>query len=198
MLARLTRWLDRLIVAMDTGSLWLARLGGLLILLTVGMVTLEVITRSVWGRSLGASTELSGYVLAISASWSFAHALFRKAHIRIDLLYLYLTRTPRAVLDLVALASLGLFCVFVVGAVIGVASHSYAQGSLANTPLLTPLWIPQWLWAGGMLWFSISVAVLLLRVILALVSLQPGQVQRLAGSPTLDDQVEAQTMEDKA
>lgn len=197
MLTRLTGWLDRLVSAMDTGSLWLARLGGALILLTVGMVTLEVISRSVWGQSLGASTELSGYVLAISASWSFAYALFRKAHIRIDLLYLRLPRWPRAVLDLVALASLGLFCLFVVGAVMGVASHSYAQGSLANTPLQTPLWIPQWLWAGGMLWFSVAIAVLLLRVILALLMRQPEQVQRLAGSPTLDDQIEAQTAEGK-
>ncbi|SHF53612.1 TRAP-type mannitol/chloroaromatic compound transport system, small permease component [Modicisalibacter ilicicola DSM 19980] len=196
MLTRLTDWLDRLIAVMDTGSLWLARFGGLLILLTVGMVTLEVISRGIWGRSLGASTELSGYVLAISASWSFAHALFRKAHIRIDLVYLRLPLTARAILDLVALASLGLFCVFVAGAVLGVASHSYAQGSLANTPLQTPLWIPQWLWAGGMLWFSAAVTVLLLRVLLALLARQPEQVQRLAGSPTLDDQIESETAED--
>lgn len=192
MLDRLTTWLDRLIAAMDTGSLWLARLGGLLILATVAMVTLEVLSRALIGESLGASTELSGYVLAISSSWAFAHALFRKAHIRIDVAYMRLPETPRAVLDLLALAMLALVCVLVVGAVTDIAMHSFSRGSTANTPLQTPLWIPQGLWAGGLTWFTLAVLVLLARVLVALLARDPAAAQRVASSATLDDQIAAE------
>lgn len=192
MLQSLARFLDRLLQAMDRISLWLARLGGFLILATVAMVTLEVISRATIGVSLGASTELSGYVLAISASWSFAYALLHKAHIRIDVLYVRMPRVVRPVLDLIALVMLGLFCVFVVGAVVEVAAGSYAQNALANTPLRTPLWIPQWMWAGGMIWFSLAVAALLLRVLLALLARDPDAAQRVAGSATLDEQIESE------
>ncbi|MCS4504278.1 hypothetical protein KBTX_01096 [wastewater metagenome] len=189
---RIARTLDCLITGMDVVSLWLARLGGLLILATVAMVTLEILSRGLLGESLGASTELSGYVLAISASWSFAHSLLRKAHIRIDVLYVLMPRPVRAVLDLLALAMLALFCVFVVGAVTGVAGNSFADNALANTPLQTPLWVPQGLWAGGLIWFSLVVAVLLLRVLVALIARDPAGAQRVAGSATLDEQIEAE------
>jgi TRAP-type mannitol/chloroaromatic compound transport system permease small subunit len=195
MLESIARWLDRVIVAADYCSLWLARLGGLLILITVLMITLEVISRALLNQPLGASTELSGYVLAISSSWSFAYALLRKAHIRIDVLYLRLSGTARAVLDLLALALLGVFCVFVVGAVIGVAADSYSQSSLANTPLRTPLWIPQWLWAFGLIWFSLATALLLFRVLMALCMRDPASAQQVAGSPTVDEQIKTETEE---
>ncbi|MGD8429460.1 MAG: TRAP transporter small permease subunit [Ectothiorhodospiraceae bacterium] len=198
MLKSLADALDRILAAMDRVSLWLARLGGLLILATVAMVTLEIITRGIWGWSLGASTEISGYVLAISASWSFAFTLLRKAHIRIDVVYVRLPATIRSLLDLLALSGLGLFCFFVVGSAIKVASSSYAGGSLANTPLQTPLWIPQWMWAAGLIWFSLAVTVLLLRVLVALFMADTESAHRVAGSATLDEQISAEIQGDEA
>ncbi|WP_336367885.1 TRAP transporter small permease subunit [Marinobacter sp. C2H3] len=189
MLQQVNRVLDRLLVGVDRGSLWLARAGGVMILLTVVLVTLEVLSRQFLGRSGLHSTELTGYVMAISSSWAFAYTLVRKAHIRIDALYLNLPGAARAVLDLLALLALALFCVLVVGAALEVAEAAYSADAHANTPLATPLWIPQSLWVLGLLWFSIAVVLMTVRVLTGLLSWRLDEVQAVAGSPTLDEQI---------
>ena len=189
MLQQINSGLDRLLVGVDIGSLWMARAAGLLILLTVGLVTIEVLSRQIFGRSSVHATELTGYIMAISSSWAFAYTLMRKAHIRIDAMYLTLPTSVRSVLDLIAMLSLALFCVLVVGAAFEVAHHSYSGGSRANTPLGTPIWIPQLLWLIGLVWFSIAVVLLSLRVLFGLLSGNIEDVQRIAGSPTLDEQI---------
>lgn len=195
MLQQINNGLDRLLVGVDIGSLWLARAGGLLILLTVGLVTVEVFSRQFFGRSGVHATELTGYIMAISSSWAFAYTLMRKAHIRIDALYLTLPTSVRSVLDLVALLSLALFCILVVGAAFEVTQLSYTGGARANTPLGTPIWIPQVLWLIGLAWFGIAVIVLSLRVLFGLLSWNLEDVQKIAGSPTLDDQVAEENRE---
>lgn len=195
MLEQITAGLDRILQGVQSGSLWLARAGGVLILLTVILVTLEILSRQFLGRSNLHATEITGYVMAISTSWAFAYTLVRKAHIRIDALYLKLPVGVRGVLDLIALLSLALFCVLVVGAAFGVAEHSYTGGARANTPLGTPVWIPQALWLLGLVWFSIAVMLMSLRVILSLLGGQMNDVQHLAGSPTLDEQISEENKE---
>ncbi|MBB5321564.1 TRAP transporter small permease subunit [Marinobacter oulmenensis] len=195
MLEQITSGLDRILQGVQSGSLWLARAGGVLILLTVILVTLEILSRQFLGRSNLHATEITGYVMAISTSWAFAYTLVRKAHIRIDALYLKLPVGVRGVLDLIALLSLALFCVLVVGAAFGVAEHSYTGGARANTPLGTPVWIPQALWLLGLVWFSIAVMLMSLRVILSLLGGQMNDVQHLAGSPTLDEQISEENKE---
>ncbi len=187
--------LDRLLAGVQTGSLWLARAGGVLILLTVIIVTIEVITRQLLGRSAVHATEITGYIMAVSASWSFAYTLMCKAHIRIDALYLNFPQRVRAALDLLAMLALALFCVLIVGAVFDVAHASFANGATANTPLGTPLWIPQMLWLAGLTWFGIAVCLLTLRVILALCQGDIDRAQALAGSPSLDEQIQGETRE---
>lgn len=195
MLQQANSSLDRLLGVAQTGSLWLARAGGALILLTVAIVTIEVITRQLMGRSAVHATEITGYIMAVSTSWCFAHTLLCKAHIRIDALYLNFPTKVRAALDLLALLAMALFCVLVVGAVFDVAYASFADGATANTPLGTPLWIPQTLWLAGLTWFGFVVCLLTLRVILALCQGDIDGVQALAGSPTLDEQIEHENRE---
>lgn len=189
MLQKINSVLDRILVGVEVGSLWLARAGGLLILLTVGLVTIEIFSRQFLGRSGVHATELTGYVMAISSSWAFAYTLVRKAHIRIDALYLKLPSRVRGVLDLLAMLSLALFCVLIVGAAFDVTQHSYMGGATANTPLGTPVWIPQLLWLIGLAWFGFAVMVISFRVVFGLLSGNIEDVQKFAGSSTLDEQV---------
>lgn len=193
MLLRLGTVLDWILVKVDIISLGFARAGGFLILATVVMVTVEILSRSLTGRSVVHATEITGYVMAISASWSFAYALMRKAHIRIDVFYLTLPETLRGILDLLALSAMALFCVLVVGAAFDVAAYSWTANSTANTPLGTPLWIPQALWALGLIWFSTALGVVWLRVLVALLARDILRVQQVAGSPTLDEQITDET-----
>lgn len=195
MLQQVNSFLDRVLAGVKVGSLWFARAGGVMILLTVALVTVEVVSRVFMGRSAVHATELTGYIMAISASWSFAYTLMCKAHIRIDALYLTFPMKVRGVLDLVALLALALFSILVVDAVFGVLSHSYSGGSTANTPLGTPLWMPQALWFVGLVWFGFAVCMVSLRAFFGLLSGDAEGVQKLAGSPTLDEQIEEEHKE---
>ncbi|MDI5920816.1 TRAP transporter small permease [Halomonas sp. LR5S13] len=189
MLQQVNSALDRVLGGVQVGSLWMARAGGVLILMTVALVTIEVFSRQLMGRSAVHATELTGYVMAISTSWAFAYTLVRKAHIRIDALYLNFPKRIRGALDLLALLAMALFCILVVGAAFEVAKASFTGGARANTPLGTPVWIPQFLWVVGLAWFSLAVGLLALRVLLALLAGDIERVQELAGSPTLDEQI---------
>lgn len=195
MFQRVNSVLDRVLAGVQVGSLWFARAGGVLILLTVALVTIEVVTRQTMGRSPVHATELTGYIMAISASWSFAYTLMCKAHIRIDALYLNFPMKVRGLLDLVALLAMAMFAILVVDAVFEVVNASYTGGSTANTPLGTPLWMPQALWMVGLVWFSFAVSMVSLRALTGLLGGDVEGVQQLAGSPTLDDQIKEENKE---
>lgn len=189
MLQRLIDINDCLLGLARTGSLWIARLGGALLIFTVAMITIDIISRSFAGRSILPSTEYSGYVLAICSSWAFSYALLCKAHIRIDVAYLSLPAMIRSMLDILALVAWLLFSVVVVKAAWGVTAESLGRGSLSNTPMQTPLWIPEALWVLGLLWFAIVIVLLLARVALAAAARDPETIQTLVGSATLDEQL---------
>ncbi|MCA1770518.1 MAG: TRAP transporter small permease [Halomonas sp.] len=189
MLQTINTTLDRVLGGVQVGSLWMARAGGVLILMTVVLVTIEVFSRQLMGRSAVHATELTGYVMAISTSWAFAYTLMRKAHIRIDALYLTFPIRVRGLLDLLALLAMAWFCILVVGAAFEVAKDSFTGGARANTPLGTPVWIPQFLWVLGLAWFSLAVGLMALRVLLGILAGDLDGVQRIAGSPTLDEQI---------
>ncbi len=194
-MTRLAELLDRALLAVRAISRFLARAAGLVLVAAVAMIVTEVLVRRLFATSLLPSFELSGYVLALCMSWSLAFALFEKAHIRIDVIYMRAGHRIRTVLDILALAMLAVFCIYLARAGIDVASSSLSRGSLANTPLQTPLWIPQALWAAGLAWFLVATVLLLARAVVAAISEPREAVQRIAGSPTLDEQIAAELAE---
>lgn len=172
---------------------WISRLGiwagGLLMMAAVVMIAVEILMRRTLGWTFRGAHELSSYVLAISAAWSFAFALLEKAHIRVDVLYVRLKPRLRALLDLLAMTLMGLFLLILVQQAFGVLSTSIARSSTANTPLATPLWIPQVLWWSGLAWFAIVTLLLWLRILVALLASDFGRIQELAGSRTLEEEI---------
>lgn len=177
------RWVERL-------SRLFAWLGGVMLLAMVVLICLEIVLRRLAGVSLGLSFEYSGYVLGVAASWSFAYALFHKAHIRIDAAYVRLAAKGRIALDLVAMAAFAAFAVMCAQAALGVLTETLDRGTVSNTPLHTPMWIPQLLWVMGWLWFAVATVLLLGRVGLALAAGDFAAVTRLAGGATIDEQIE--------
>ena len=186
---RILTALDRLVAFVGHVSRWLALAAGVLLLAAVGLIVAEVVLRGVFGHSIGGAHELSGYVMALAASWSFAYALVEKAHIRIDVLYLRLPPMARIVLDILALSALALVSSLIVVHAWGVLATTLKQGSLANTPLQTPLWIPQTLWFAGFAWFAVAVAVLLVTVLARAMRRDLAVVARIAGSKTLIEEI---------
>lgn len=186
----LTSLASRLLDATRFVSRIANRLIGGMLLLVVALIVVEVVLRKLGLASLRGVTEYSGYVLAILSSWTLAHTLIERAHIRIDLGYSKMPPVARTLLDLVSI-----FSVVLVGWVIAlhawpVLARSWSNGSLANTPLSTPLWIPQLIWALGYIWFAIAASVLGVRAVLAALLQGRAEVQALVGmtseSPILD------------
>ena len=162
-------------------SRWATWVGGALLVASAVLVTVEVVLRKAFLVTLGGADELSGYAFAISTSWAMAFALIDRAHIRVDALYVRLPTRLCAVLDIVALAALGLFAVVLAERGIDVLLTSLRFGSTATTPLQTPLWLPQGLWVAGLVLFVVVDVLLLVRAVVALSLGDPATVGRIAG-----------------
>ena len=182
--------LDDLLRQAERVSRFLAWLGGIMLLVVIALTAVEILLRRTFSIALGLGFELSGYVLAVAASWSFAYALFNKAHIRIDAVYVRFGQRTRVAPDLLALVAFVVFAVALADASLGVALESISRGSLSDTPLQTPMWIPQVMWSVGLLWFAFVTLLLLLRTVVALRQGDLATAQQLIGSPTLDERIE--------
>ena len=142
---------------------------GILLLASVLLISTEVILRKFFMISFGGADELSGYALGICISWSLAYVLFEKMHIRIDIVYAKVNQKLRQLLNVLA----GIFTLAFTGLLVYFSSiviyTSFVKGSTANTPLGTPLWIPQSIWFLGFCFFLLVLLVLCVKSIVALV-----------------------------
>lgn len=182
--------MNRLIHLAGRVSTWAAWLSGGLLFLTAVLIAVEVVLRKVFALSLGGADEISNYVLAVTSSWTFGYALLRKAHIRIDALYLRLGPSARVALDLASLVLFGLCAALITGYAYQVLHTSVLRRSVANTPLATPLWIPQGLWFAGIALLLLTVLVLLGATLGRLAAGDVAGVQRLAGATDVREEIE--------
>lgn len=171
--------------------------GGLLLLLTALLIATEIICRKVFSFSFGGTDELSSYTLAISCSWGFAFALFKKSHIRIDMLYRLLPLWLRHYLDILSLVLFLVFLGFVSWFSFLVVHVSTTKHSVANTPLATPLWIPQSLWLAGLLWFALTIALLLVFTIYRQITGTRSKGEDFASIVTLEEEIEESSEKEK-
>jgi TRAP-type mannitol/chloroaromatic compound transport system permease small subunit len=169
--------------------------GGLLIIAAALLVGVEVVIRKAFNLTVGGADELSGYALAISTSWALAFALLERAHIRIDSLYAHLPVRLAAVLDLLGLALFSAFIGLVAWYGFGVFQTSFGLSAHSLSPLGTPLVVPQLLWVAGFVVFLLVAALLLLRALAAFVAGDLQTVQRLIGSRSVGEELEAELAE---
>jgi TRAP-type C4-dicarboxylate transport system permease small subunit len=160
--------LDRALTAADWLSLRAVWAGGALLLAAALTVSVDVIARKLFTVSLGGADELSGYAFAIGSAWAFPFALLRRANVRVDALYQHLPARLCALLDILALAALGVFAVFLARYAWDVMATSWSLASRSNSALKIPLWIPQLLWVAGLLLFLATLALMLARALRAL------------------------------
>ncbi|MDH4574411.1 TRAP transporter small permease subunit [Salinicola acroporae] len=186
---------DALVGAVRLVSRWAARLIGLLLLAVVVMVIMEVVSRKLLGRSFEGVQEYAGYVLAVLSAWGLSHTLVERAHIRIDVGYSKLPIAARAALDLLSILAVNLVGWMIVIHAWPVFSGSLSNHTTANTPLSTPLWIPQLVWVLGYTWFAVSAAVLAIRALLAAAGGDSATIRTLIGMGHDADQLEADSLE---
>lgn len=164
---------------------------GFLLLAATVMIGVEVILRRFFAMTIGGADELSSYVLAIICSWSLGYCFYHKSHIRIDVLYYYLPLAIRNILDTLALT---LFLAY-----IGMVTYfswdllhtSIIRKSTANTPLQTPMWIPQSIWFAGLVGFTLIIAGMLAALIYYQLKGDPRSAEDVAGSPNVLDEIKS-------
>lgn len=153
-------WPLRLIDVLGRINRAVAIVCGVVLLAAMVLILAEIVFRQVVGRGIGGADEISGYVMAGIAAWGFSYALVERAHVRIDVVTGRLPLPGRSVFDLFALLALGAVAATVTIYGWSVLGTTLARGSRANTPLETPLWIPQTVWLSGWAWLTVVACLL--------------------------------------
>lgn len=147
---------------------WGLWFGGALILLAAILIGIDVVMRKFFSASIGGADELAGYALALGTAWSLAAALVDRAHIRIDSLYVRLSRRLRFILDIAGLVLLVAFFGLVAWHGWNVVAQSWISESRSQSALQTPTVIPQFIWFVGLVMFvAVGIVLLLHALVLA-------------------------------
>jgi TRAP-type C4-dicarboxylate transport system permease small subunit len=185
-----------------TGVAALARLavwcGGAMMFAAAAIVTAEVLLRKGLGALFGTgfvfsgSDEISSFLFAVGTSWSMAHVLVTRGHVRIDALYIHFGPRTRALLDLFAMLILGIFAVALLERSWDVAYTSYTEEIRSNSPQRLPLAWAQVPWFAGIALFFIALVLAFLRVVVALLRGDYATAATIAGAATQDEEIESE------
>ena len=109
----------------------------------IGVVALEIVTRTLFNYSFQLSDEVAGYMLICLAFFSLAVTQandgFHRVEVVQDMLSPRMRIVSRIVYDLVTL----IFAAVLIWLFLKLTMSSHRFGSTAPTLLATPLWIPQ-------------------------------------------------------
>lgn len=188
-------WLGRLLRLAETLSRIAVWVGGALTLAAVFLIVYDILVRKFFNITVGGADEISSYVFAISTSWALAFVVLQRANVRVDVLYERLPVRVSAFLDWLSLVALGVFMVFLTWHAWSVAETSFVRNAAANTPLATPLWIPQGLWVLGLVWMCVVLALMLARASVAFVTGDLAAVKTLCGVRSTREEAEEGALE---
>ena len=169
--------------------------GAAMLLFAALVVTAEILLRKVVSPIFGASysftgsDEIAGYLFAVATSWSMAHVLVTRGHVRIDALYGLLGPRLRAVCDVAALLALGLFVAVLLERTGALWLVAWEDGARSNTTLRVPLAWPQGAWVAGIALFAFALALALARTLGAVLRNDLALAAELAGASSQDDEI---------
>ena len=134
---------------------YMGTLSGIMLFLGSLFVTSEVITRKYFGFTSKGTDDISGIILAWASSWAMAYALYRKGHVRVDVLLVKLPYKMQGVMNLVALLALNFLLALVVLSMWELTFAAFKTGEGRPSALRIPLDWPYAVWAIGytVFWF---------------------------------------------
>ncbi|WP_421998635.1 TRAP transporter small permease subunit [Reyranella sp.] len=169
-----------------------ACLGGILLLVAAVTVSIEVVSRKLFTVVYSGSDEMAAYLFAVGTTWSLAWVLVTRGHVRIDALYRYLPLRLRGWLDVLALLMLGILAAAMLDRGFDLTHANFIEWNRSNTPLRTPLSLPQMPWLFGLGLFAFSILVALVRTVLALLRGDYRVASATAGVTSQDEEIEAE------
>ncbi|WP_108658298.1 TRAP transporter small permease subunit [Acuticoccus kandeliae] len=166
--------------------------GGLMIVAACVLIVVEVGLRQLLDRSLGGVDELAGFALAVGTSWAFGAILIDKAHVRIDTLYSRFGDRVRTIADIVGLVGTLAFAATLLLFSVEVLRSSVRFGTTSQGALALPVAVPQAMWVGGLAWFVLVTAVLLVASVFAVLSGNWRRVGTIAGARGIEDEIRSE------
>ena len=158
------------------------------------LITFDIIARRLLGFSTEATTELTGYLMAIGMSWGLAGTLIDRGHVRIDVLVQRMPLGARVWLHIASLVAMVVTTGFFLYGAWSLARDSYEFASTDLSSLKVPMAIPQGLWAAGFALMLLTVVALTLRSVAGVLRGQADSVDRALMSRTYEDEA-AETLE---
>lgn len=151
----------------------------------------EILLRKLLGVSIQGVDEIGGYTLAVVSAFGFANTLLVKGHTRVDFLLGRLPGRARAALNALAYALLACLAAFAAWRGWAVLSESLEFQSRANSPLQTPLWLPQSAWLAGLAVFAAAAGAMAAHALLLLLT-DWRRVNSLYGPLTVEEEVDVE------
>ena len=162
-------------------------------MLSAIMVTLDVLSRKVFGVTMSGSDEITGYVFAASTTWAYSYCLLTRSHIRIDAAYNLLGTRPKAILDLLGVALLLYYIYLLTIKSVVMFLENVQYDASAQTTLATPLWIPQFFWVTGLGFFLLTLVFILVYGLVSLVRGDWATIRRIAGVRSVEEEISEET-----
>jgi TRAP-type C4-dicarboxylate transport system permease small subunit len=166
----------------------LALAAGVAVAVLAVLITIDIVGRDVFGVSIQGTDEIGGYVLAFVGSLGMALTLLRRGHPRIDLFFRFFPTIVCEVLNVLAQVAIAGFAIFMTWHAWGELETTLRFGAITNTPLQTPLWVPQSVWLAGMAFFALTACLTTAHATLLLLTDRKA-IARYYGSPTVDEEV---------
>ena len=118
-------------------------------------VTSEVITRKYFGFTSKATDDISGIILAWASSWAMAYALYKKGHVRVDVLLVKLPYKIQGIMNLITLLALNFLLALVVLSMWELTFAAFRTGEVRPSALRLPFDWPYAVWSIGytVFWF---------------------------------------------
>lgn len=180
--------MESLLRAVEHVAATLALVAGVAIAVLAVLITIDIVGRDFFGWSIQGTDEIGGYVLAFVGSLGMALTLLRRGHPRIELFFRFFPQMLRDGLHALAQVAMAAFAVFMAWHAWGELQTTLRFGAITNTPLQTPLWVPQAVWLTGMVFFALTACLAAVHAIVLLVTDRPS-VERRYGTPTVDEEV---------
>jgi len=162
----------------------LSTIGGIasavLMIVALSLITVEMVIRTVFSKTLYITSEYTGYITAAIAFLALAYTLKEKGHIRVNFLHAILTERQRTMLEMYAFA-VG----FILGIMLTVTTVNFfwdalISGTRAMTISETYLAIPRSLLPVGLSILTLQFAAEFCRSIIMLRTGQVGEVESSA------------------
>ena len=156
---------------------------GLELLLLGFFITYQVVARKLDAVQAPGTDVMSGYVLAMAATWAFSYSLRSGAHVRIDVLLPYMGQKTRSTADWLAMAAVLFLGWVTMWKMWETVVNNYTRGVVTNDYPLTPLFIPKIVVAIGFTLLCVTAIQMMYMMVAESLLLN---INRLQGGETIE------------